>query len=72
MLSGRVLQTGRQLPYQPFIDILRRRLEQEQAPDELSALSGWPSCSASCQNFATAFLTCRCHPRMRRLDTSPV
>src|SRR5207249_6975499 len=35
VLVGRALQTGRQLPYQPFIDILRRQLEQEHAPDDL-------------------------------------
>jgi predicted ATPase len=35
VLVGRALQTGRQLPYQPLIDVLRRRLEQERAPDEL-------------------------------------
>ena len=35
MLVGRALQTGRQLPYQPLIDILRRQLEQEHAPDDL-------------------------------------
>src|SRR5216684_829172 len=35
VLVGRALQTGSQLPYQPLIDVLRRRLEQEQAPDDL-------------------------------------
>ena len=35
VLLGRALQTGRQLPYQPLIDVLRRRLEQEHAPDDL-------------------------------------
>ena len=35
VLTGRALQTGRQLPYQPIIDVLRRRLEQEHAPDDL-------------------------------------
>jgi DNA-binding SARP family transcriptional activator len=35
VLAGRALQTGRPLPYQPLIDILRRHLEQEQAPDAL-------------------------------------
>jgi predicted ATPase len=29
VLLGKALQTGRQLPYQPLIDVLRRRLEQE-------------------------------------------
>ncbi len=33
VLVGQALQTGRQLPYQPLIDVLRRRLEQEHAPD---------------------------------------
>src|SRR5215467_1126318 len=33
--AWRGLQTGRQLPYQPLIDILRRQLEQEHAPDDL-------------------------------------
>src|SRR6266852_4407852 len=32
VLVGRALQTGRQLPYQPLIDVLRRQLEQ--APDD--------------------------------------
>jgi len=35
VLVGRALQTGRQLPYQPLIDLLRRQLEQEHAPDDL-------------------------------------
>src|SRR6266566_2045333 len=35
VLVGRALQTGRQLPYQPLIDVLRHRLEQEHAPDDL-------------------------------------
>src|SRR5579864_4039594 len=35
VLAGKALQTGRQLPYQPFIDVLRHRLEQEHAPDDL-------------------------------------
>src|SRR6266566_1050364 len=35
VLVGRALQTGRQLPYQPLIDVLRRQLEQERAPDDL-------------------------------------
>jgi DNA-binding SARP family transcriptional activator len=35
VLTGRALQTGRQLPYQPLIDVLRLRLEQEHAPDDL-------------------------------------
>ncbi len=35
VLAGRALQTGRQLPYQPLVDVLRRRLEQEHAPDNL-------------------------------------
>src|SRR5450432_2963107 len=34
VLAGRVLQTERQLPYQPFIDILRHRLGQGQTPKE--------------------------------------
>ncbi len=34
-LIGRALQTGRQLPYQPLIDVLRNQLEQEHAPDDL-------------------------------------
>src|SRR5438876_859717 len=33
--AGRALQTGRQLPYQPLIDVLRCQLEQEHAPDDL-------------------------------------
>src|SRR5437588_3424376 len=35
VLVGRALQTGRQLPYQPLIDVLRRRLEQDNAPADL-------------------------------------
>ncbi len=35
VLVGRALQTARQLPYQPLIDVLRRHLEQEHAPDDL-------------------------------------
>src|SRR5438876_2805097 len=35
VLVGRALQTGRQLPYQPLIDVLRNQLEQEHAPDDL-------------------------------------
>src|SRR3989475_4876326 len=35
VLVGRALQTGRQLPYQPIIDVLRRQLEQEHAPNDL-------------------------------------
>jgi len=35
VLVGRALQTGRQLPYQPLIDVLRRQLEQEHAPEDL-------------------------------------
>jgi DNA-binding SARP family transcriptional activator len=35
VLVGRALQTGRQLPYQTLIDVLRRQLEQEHAPDDL-------------------------------------
>src|SRR5437588_4355236 len=35
VLVGRALHTGRQLPYQPLIDVLRHRLEQEHAPDDL-------------------------------------
>jgi DNA-binding SARP family transcriptional activator len=39
VLVGRALQTGRRLPYQPLIDVLRRQLVQEQAPDDpLSAV----------------------------------
>ena len=35
VLTGKALQTGRQLPYQPFIAVLRHQLEQEHAPEEL-------------------------------------
>ncbi len=35
VLVGRALQTGRQLSYQPLIDVLRRQLEQGGAPDDL-------------------------------------
>jgi DNA-binding SARP family transcriptional activator len=37
VLMGRALPTGRQLHYQPLIDVLRRRLEQESAPDDLGS-----------------------------------
>src|SRR5262249_7184135 len=36
-VAGRALQTGRQLPYQPLIDVLRCQLEQEHAPDDLGS-----------------------------------
>jgi predicted ATPase len=35
VLVGRALQTGRQLPYQPLIDILRRQIKHEDAPADL-------------------------------------
>src|SRR5205823_11976586 len=35
VLVGGVLQTGRRLPYQPLIDLLRRQMEQEGATDDL-------------------------------------
>ncbi|MFL5652635.1 MAG: ATP-binding protein, partial [Ktedonobacteraceae bacterium] len=35
VLAGRALQTGRQLPYQSLIDVLRHQLEQEHTPDDL-------------------------------------
>ena len=35
VLMGKALPTGKQLPYQPFIAVLRHQLEQEHAPDEL-------------------------------------
>jgi DNA-binding SARP family transcriptional activator len=35
VLVGRALQTVRQLPYQPLIDVLRRQLEQAGVPDDL-------------------------------------
>src|SRR2546421_3253183 len=35
VLVGRALQPGRHLPYLPLIDVLRRQLEQEHAPDDL-------------------------------------
>ena len=37
VLAGRALPTGGQLPYQPLMDVLRRQLEQEQAPDGLES-----------------------------------
>ncbi|HEX6554363.1 MAG TPA: AAA family ATPase [Ktedonobacteraceae bacterium] len=37
VLVGRGLQTGRQLPYQPLIDVLRRQLERERAPNDLGS-----------------------------------
>jgi len=35
VLMGKALPTGKQLPYQPFIAVLRHQLEQEHAPEEL-------------------------------------
>src|SRR2546421_5729597 len=35
VLAGRGLSNGKQLPYQPLIQVLRRQLEQEHAPDDL-------------------------------------
>jgi DNA-binding SARP family transcriptional activator len=35
VLMGKALHTGRQLPYQPLIAVLRHQLEQEQALDDL-------------------------------------
>jgi DNA-binding SARP family transcriptional activator len=35
VVVGRAFQTVRQLPYQPLIDVLRNKLEQEGTPDEL-------------------------------------
>jgi DNA-binding SARP family transcriptional activator len=35
VLAGQALHTGRQLPYQPLIAVLRHHLEQEQAPEAL-------------------------------------
>jgi DNA-binding SARP family transcriptional activator len=35
VLMGKALQTERPLPYQPLVEVLRRRLEQEQAPATL-------------------------------------
>ena len=37
VLVGKALQTGRQLPYQPLVDVLRHELEQEHAPDDLES-----------------------------------
>jgi DNA-binding SARP family transcriptional activator len=37
VLVGQTLQTGRQLPYQPLIDVLRRQLEQERTLDGLGS-----------------------------------
>jgi predicted ATPase len=39
VLQGRVFETGGELPYQPLAQLLRHRLEQEQAPDELLSLT---------------------------------
>ena len=35
VLMGKALHTGKQLPYQPLIAVLRHQLEQEHAPEEL-------------------------------------
>src|SRR5215471_16916147 len=35
VLHGRAFETGGRLPYQPLVEALRRRLEREQAPDDL-------------------------------------
>ncbi len=45
VLVGRALHTGRQLPYQPLIDVLRRQLEQEHAPDDLLSAVWLPELS---------------------------
>jgi len=37
VMAGRALQTGSELAYQPLMDVLRRRLEQENAPDDLGS-----------------------------------
>jgi tetratricopeptide (TPR) repeat protein len=37
ILAGRTFEAGGQLPYQPLIDAMRERLEQENAPDDLLA-----------------------------------
>jgi DNA-binding SARP family transcriptional activator len=37
VMAGRALQTGGQLPYQPLIDVLRYRMEQDHAPDDLGS-----------------------------------
>src|SRR5262249_16124507 len=34
VLSGQALQTGRQLLYQPYIDILRHHMEHDHVPDD--------------------------------------
>jgi DNA-binding SARP family transcriptional activator len=36
-LQGRAFEAGGRLPYQPLVDALRHRLEQENAPDDLLA-----------------------------------
>src|SRR5437868_10899125 len=35
VLQGRAFETGGRLPYQPVIEALRRRIERENAPDDL-------------------------------------
>lgn len=35
VLTGRAFEAGGRLPYQPLVDALRRRIEQEHAPDDL-------------------------------------
>lgn len=35
VLQGRAFEVGGRLPYQPLIDVLRSRIEQENAPDDL-------------------------------------
>jgi DNA-binding SARP family transcriptional activator len=37
VIAGRALQTGGQLPYQPLMDVLRHRMEQGHAPDDLGS-----------------------------------
>ncbi|MBI1878428.1 MAG: AAA family ATPase [Chloroflexi bacterium] len=37
VLQGRAFETGGRLPYQPLVEALRDRLEQENAPDDLLA-----------------------------------
>lgn len=35
VLSGRAFETGGRLPYQPLVEALRKRIERENAPDDL-------------------------------------
>jgi hypothetical protein len=69
VLVGAALPTARPLPYQSLIEVLRRQLEQEGAPDDLLN-AGWLNSPACCPNCASAIPIC---PLLRRMScTGPI